>query len=332
MAFKDILGNSRVKRILIKGLQKNKIPNSLLFWGPEGVGKREMALVLAKTLNCQQRKDDACENCVSCRAINAGNFPDVLEIQIQPEGNVLKIEQMRILRNMAYLKPMMGKKRVFIIAEAEKMTEEAANSLLKILEEPPLFSYIVLMTHNPFLLISTIKSRCQILNFLPISKEDIENVLVDKGYEKGKARLVSLLVHGNLRQALSLEWEEVQDRRKQAWQLFLSLIRKEGLSYFLRSYTSSQRVLIREEWEQLLEILSSFCRDLILIKEKSHHQLLMNPDYEEEIREAEKLLSREHLMDFLAKIEYTLYGLQKNFNLNLLVSSFFLNFRESEYV
>lgn len=330
MAFKDILGNNRVKKILKKALQKNRIPNSLLFCGPEGVGKREMALVLAKAVNCQQKEGDACETCASCRAINAGNFPDVMEIQ--PEKEVLKIEQMRMLRNIAYLKPMVGKKRIFIVREAEKMTEEAANSLLKILEEPPLFSYIILMTHNPFLVLSTIKSRCQILNFLPISKEDIEKILVDEGHEERKARIISLLVRGNLKQALSFEWEEIQAKRKQTWQLFFSLTGREGVFHFLRNLTSSQRMLIRDEWEHVLEILASFCRDLILIKEKSSERLLMNPDYVEEIREAEKLLSREHLIDFLAKIDYAIYALQKNLNLNLLASSFFSNFKEWEYV
>lgn len=330
MAFKDILGNNRVKKILKKALQKNRIPNSLLFCGPEGVGKREMALVLAKAVNCQQKEGDACETCASCRAINAGNFPDVMEIQ--PEKEVLKIEQMRMLRNIAYLKPMVGKKRIFIVREAEKMTEEAANSLLKILEEPPLFSYIILMTHNPFLVLSTIKSRCQILNFLPISKEDIEKILVDEGYEERKARIISLLVRGNLKQALSFEWEEIQAKRKQTWQLFFSLTGREGVFHFLRNLTSSQRTLIRDEWEHVLEILASFCRDLILIKEKSSDRLLMNPDYVEEIREAEKLLGREHLIDFMAKIDYAIYALQKNLNLNLLASSFFSNFKEWEYV
>ena len=330
MAFKDVPGNSRVKKILIRALQKNRVPNSLLFCGPEGVGKRETALVLAKALNCQRRSDDACETCASCKAVNAGNFPDVMEIQ--PEKNVLKIEQMRLLRDVAYFKPMTGKKRIFIVAEAEKMTDEAANSLLKILEEPPLFSYIILMTHNPFLLMSTIKSRCQVLNFLPISKEDMEKILMGKGYERRKARVLSLIVRGNLKQAFGLEWEEVQARRKQAWQLFLSLLTKENVAHFLRNYTTSQRSLIKEEWAELLEILSSFCRDLILVKENSRERLLMNPDYEEEMRKVEKLVSQEDLMDFLSRIDYTLYGLQKNFNLSLLVSSVFFNFKDWEYV
>ena len=330
MAFKDILGNSRVKKILRKALQKKKVPNSMLFCGPEGIGKKDMALVLAKAMNCERKKDDACEVCSSCKAINAGNFPDVIEISHEKE--VIKIEQMRTLRKIAYLKPMMGKKRVFVVVDADKMTEEAANSLLKILEEPPLFSYIILVARNPLLIMSTIQSRCQVLNFSPIAKEDIGKILVEKGFEEKKARIISLLVHGNLKQALSLEWEEVQDKRMKAWQLFLSLLRKGKAALFLRNYATSQRALIKDEWEQTLEILSSFCRDSILIKEKGDRRLLMNPDFEEEIKKEETQLSLEALMDCLAKIDYAIYGLEKNLNVNLLVSSFFSYFKEWEYV
>ncbi|HEB36724.1 MAG TPA: DNA polymerase III subunit delta' [Candidatus Aminicenantes bacterium] len=329
MAFKDILGNSRVKNILRKALQRNKVPNSMLLYGPEGIGKRDMALVLAKAMNCERKKDDACEVCASCKAINAGNFPDVLEIS--PEKEVIKIDQMRILRKIAYLKPMMGKKRIFVVVDADKMKEEAANSLLKILEEPPLFSYIILVARNPFMIMPTIKSRCQVLNFSPISKEEIGKILVEKGYEENKARIISLLVRGNLKQALSLEWEEVQDKRAKAWQLFLSLIRKGKVALFLKNYATSQRTLVRNEWEQVLEMLSSFCRDSILIKEKSDSRLLMNPDYEKEIKKEEALLSLEGLIDCLAKIDYAIYGLGKNLNVNLLVSSFFSYFKEWEY-
>jgi DNA polymerase III delta' subunit len=263
MAFKDIVGQERVKKILRKALQKKKIPNSMLFSGPEGVGKEETALILAKAMNCERKKDDACEACASCKGINAGNFPDVMVIR--PVGNVIKIEQMRTLKKIAYLKPMVGKRRVFILVEAGKMTEPAANSLLKVLEEPPLFSCVILVAHNPFLIMPTIKSRCQILNFPPVPRDDIEKELFEKGYEEDKARVISRLVHGNLKKAVNLDWEDVQARREQAWRLFVSLIKRENLALFLRNYAFSYKALIREEWEQILEMLSSFCRDSILI-------------------------------------------------------------------
>ncbi len=179
---------------------------------------------------------------------------------------------------------------------------------------------------------STIQSRCQVLNFSPISTEDIGRILVEKGYEKRKARIISLLVHGNLKQALNLEWEEVQDKRTKAWQLFLSLLGNGKVALFLRNYATSQRVLVRDEWEQILEILSSFCRDSILIKERGDRRFLMNPDYEEEIRKAETQMSHGALTDCLTKIDDAIYGLEKNLNVNLLVSSFFSHFKEREYV
>jgi len=330
MGFEDIMGHERVKKILKKSLQKKKIPNSMLFCGPEGVGKRGMAFALAKAINCERKKDDACEACSSCKAIDAGNHPDVMEIQ--PDGEVIKIEQMRTLRQVAYLKPMVGKKRIFIVDEAEKMTEEAANSLLKILEEPPLFSYIILVTQNPYLVTSTIKSRCQILNFPPVSSQDIEKILLDRGYEEEKARVISLFVQGNLNKALNLDWDEVQAKREQAWELFYSLITKENLPFYLRNYAFSYRALVKEDWEQVMEHLSSFCRDSILVKERGKGSLLMNPDYEEKINKAEMMVSLDWLMSCLQKIDHAVYGLRKNLNVNLLVSAFFAHFKEWDYV
>lgn len=322
MAFKDILGNERQKKILRKALQKDRIPNSMLFCGLEGVGKKSMALVLAKAMNCEREKDDACEVCASCKAINRGNFPDVMVIT--PDGNMIKIDQMRILKQTAHLRPMKGKRRIFIVTEAEKMNEEAANSLLKILEEPPLFSHIILVTQNLDMIKPTIKSRCQILSFQPILREDIEKILLERGFGEERAKVISLLVRGSLKKALNMEWEEIQAKRGKAWELFLSLLRKENVATFLRNYASS-RGLMREELEQLLEILSSFCRDLVLIKEKGDARLLMNPDYGEEFKETANFLSLSRSMDYLEKIDYALYALQKNLNMNLLVTSLFSN-------
>jgi len=202
------------------------------------------------------------------------------------------------------------------------MNEEASNSLLKILEEPPLFSHIVLVTPNPDLIRPTIKSRCQVINFQPVSREDIEKILIEKGFGKEKAKIISLLVRGNLKRALSLEWEEVQTKREQAWEFFVALVRRENVAAFMRNY-ATPRGLARGELEQVLEILSSYCRDLILIKEKGDIRFLMNPDYFEEYRKAEDLLSLERSMDYLEKIDYALYVMPKNVNMNLLITSFF---------
>jgi len=329
MAFQNILGNRRVKMILFKALQRNRVPHSLLFVGPEGVGKMEMAMVVAKALNCLQKTDDSCEECTSCVAINKKIFPDVMEVL--PEKSVVTIDQMRLLKSVAYLKPMVGKKRVFIIPDAEKMKTEASNSILKILEEPPFFSHVILLTNNPYLILPTIKSRCQVLSFAPVFKEDIEKVLLEKGYEAEQARVISLVVHGNLKYALSLDWEDLQENRKKAWQVLLSLIRKEKTSVFLKEFSSS-RFMDKQEIAKIFDFLSSFCRDIVLLKEKGDLNHIMNPDYEQDLREISRLLSLDQALDFLNKIDYSLYALQKNLNVNLLMSSLFSHFMEKFYV
>ncbi len=329
MAFKDIIGNWGVKKILSKALKQKKLSNSLLFAGPEGIGKKETALVVAKALNCLKKSADACEECTHCRAINNGNFPDVMVLS--PAKEVLRIDQMRLLKETAYLKPMIGLKRVFIVEEAEKMNEEASNSLLKVLEEPPAFSQMILVTSNPFRIIQTIKSRCQLFMFSPIAKDEIKKALALKGYGEEKARILSLLVNGNLKQALTLEWEEVRALREQAWHLFLALLKEERISPHVEQF-SSLRAALKEELEDVFRILSSFCRDVILIKEGADRELLLNPDFEEDLTKMERSLTLEQAMETLSRIDFAITGLKKNLNTNILLHSMFSKFLEWDHV
>ncbi len=321
MGFDEVLGNGRVKKILRLALQRGRVPNSLLFCGPEGVGKRSLAFALAKAINCQRQQDDACGECPACRAISAGRFPDVQEIQ--PDGQFIKVEHVREMRQIAYLRPMSGKKRVFIISEAEKLNDESANTLLKILEEPPFFSQFILITPNPHLILPTIRSRCQTLHFVPVGKEEIVRALEEKGCPGDRARIISLYVRGNFGEALGLDWEEVRSKRREVWALFLSFLKNEGPALFLRSYGFAQRNLIREDLEMTLEIMASFCRDLILVKEKGDPVLLLNPDYAEDIRALEKEWSLEQCWQCLRQIDDAVSGLARNLNLSLIVSSFY---------
>lgn len=321
MGFDDVLGNNRVKSVLRLALQRNRIPNSLLFTGPKGVGKNSLAHVLARAVNCEREKDDACEKCPTCLAIAGRRLPDVWDIT--PDGQVIKVEQMRSMRQAAYLRPMVGKKRVFIIDEAEKMNDESSNTVLKTLEEPPLFSLIIMVTSNAHLLLPTIKSRCQILNFSPVAKEEIKRVLVEKGYPEERAGIISLAVRGNLEEALDLEWDEVQRQRQEAWSIFRSFLGKGEVSVFLRTYALAQRNLVRKDFEKTLEFLASFCRDLILIKEKGEPSFLFNPDFKRQIESVKEEWSLEKAWECLCRVEYAISGLSKNLNMSLLVGSFY---------
>ncbi len=294
------------------------MPNSLLFSGPPGVGKIDLAYVVAKSLNCLNLENDACETCTSCTAINKGNFPDLICIALEKEGK--QIDQMRELKKAAYLRPMVGRKRVFIIDNAEKMNPKAANSLLKILEEPPSFTYIILVTSNPFIILSTIKSRCQVLNFSSVSQEDIQACLMQREYSEEKAKILSLLVRGNLKQAQNMDWEEVGMQREETWELFDSLIRREPRASYFKEASSQSRNTAGTDLRPRLELLASFARDLVLLKEKADPLLLLNPDFESRLQDLAASLPLTQILALLELIEKSLLSLQKNINIKLLMS------------
>jgi DNA polymerase-3 subunit delta' len=329
MAFKDVAGNVRIKRILKLALERARVPNSLLFCGPEGVGKKAMALTLAKTLNCLNLTTDSCDACPSCEAIDKGVHPDVMIIAA--ERQEIKIEQTRFLKQMAYLRPMTGKKRVFIVADAAGMNAAAANSLLKVLEEPPPHSHLILVTASPFLLFPTIVSRCQTLAFSAIGREELEEILLERNFGMEQARVLSLLVGGNLERALEFDWEEVQALKEESWALFEALASGDRSALFLERFGALAKA-VQEEFGQTLELFSSFVRDILLLRLGGDPQFLLNPDFEPRLREAAAAWTVRRVLGVLEELDFVLTELPKNLNKGLLATTFFSNFGELRHV
>jgi DNA polymerase-3 subunit delta' len=325
MAFKDVAGNKGIKKVLRLALERGRVPNSLIFGGPEGVGKRTMALTLAKALNCQTLTIDACDECASCRAIDAGAHPDVMTLAIEVQK--LKVEQTELIKQTAYLRPMTGRARVFIVDDAKAMSAEAANSLLKVLEEPPSFTHIFLLTDSPHLLLPTIRSRCRMLAFSPIGREEIEQALLDRDFSPEQAGLLALLVDGNLDRARELEWDEVVTLRASAWDLFESLSSTDRASQFLERFGTVPKAVV-EEFGEVLEVFASFARDMLLLVLGGDPALLLNPDFEDRLRQAAASWDARRLLGLLAELDLLLAELGKNMNKSLLATTFFSNFME----
>ncbi len=169
MALKDIKGQQKAKRLLIGMLKRKRLPHALLFTGEAGVGKLFTAKNLIKTINCLNREPDAidcCDTCRVCKLIENFNFSDLLFIQ--PEGAQIKIDTAREITEFLSMSPYEAKIKSVIINEAERLNQNAANALLKTLEEPPLDSLIVLISEKPDLLPDTIRSRCVRIHFSPL--------------------------------------------------------------------------------------------------------------------------------------------------------------------
>ena len=171
MNFNEILGNNKIKQDLQEIIDNNTISHSYMFVGIDGIGKKLIAKEFARKILCLNKQNQNCATCDSCIKFNSGNNPDLLEIF--PDGNSIKIAQMREMQEKVYQKPIVSDKKVFIINQEEKMTEEAQNSLLKTLEEPPEYMVIILITSNENKLLNTVKSRCIRINFTGLSKQDI---------------------------------------------------------------------------------------------------------------------------------------------------------------
>lgn len=199
------LGHNQQIDQLRKALASGKVAHAYLFSGPEGIGKRRIAMGLAQGLNCLEPSKAPCGHCVSCKKIAKQIHPDCL--CLVPEGKTIRIEVLRELKQKAHLHPLEGEAKVFIIEAAEKMTTAGANALLKILEEPPCATYLILISAKPSLILPTIRSRCQRLEFSPLPDETMGAELEKRGFALNEAKCRVWLAQGSLNQALNFDSE-----------------------------------------------------------------------------------------------------------------------------
>src|ERR1043166_447016 len=165
MSFASLHGQSAVSKLFQQSLQRGRLAHAYLFVGDRGSGKEAMARELAKAVNCLRNKDDACDQCVSCRKIEAGNHPDVQWIRPESKSRRITMAQIREAIRTIYLKPNEGRIKVMVLADAECLQHEAANAFLKTLEEPAANSMLLLLASSPEQLLDTIVSRCLRIQF-----------------------------------------------------------------------------------------------------------------------------------------------------------------------
>ena len=190
MIFENIVGNEKNKQLLKKIINTNNVAHSYMFVGQDSVGKFLFAKEFAKAILCIS-KEKMCNKCKSCIEFDTNNNPDFSIIE--PDGNSIRIDQIRELTKKVYEKPVVSDKKVYIINESQVMTKEAQNSLLKTLEEPPEYVTIILVTSNENTFLPTIKSRCTKIVFNKLTKEELTNVL-EKEYNYSNISEITLKI------------------------------------------------------------------------------------------------------------------------------------------
>jgi DNA polymerase-3 subunit delta' len=195
-------------RLLRNMLDRGRVPNGLLFWGPGGVGKRMAAVEFAKAINCRDAKAasiDACDACLSCRKIQNANHPDVAFIAPMKKARIIDKDAIEAMNEMAALRPFESQWRVFIVQEAERMGIPAQNKFLKTLEEPPGKSLFILISEKPDQLLPTIRSRCQRVRFGSLRPQTVKDLLLQvRDLPEDLADSIAAVSQGQMSRALDL--------------------------------------------------------------------------------------------------------------------------------
>lgn len=280
--FENIIGNEEIKKILQDSVKRNQASHSYLFIGTEGIGKQMIAKEFAKMLLClgEIKYDNQCKSCIE---FDSQNHPDFFIIE--PDGNAIKIEQIRQLQKRVQEKPIISEKKVYLINDAEKMTKEAQNCLLKTLEEPPEFSTIILIGNNENTFLSTIKSRCMILRFKTIENAQIRKYLEGNlGQTNISDNLIDMF-QGSIGKAIQLK--DKQEEYSKIEHMIQNLDKKDIIDVINSSEVLYQS---KEEISEILEYINVILIKMakqdvrfaqcISIVEKTKKKLQQNANYD----------------------------------------------------
>lgn len=282
MGFSGFAGQGRAVKIIKGALEKGELNHAFLLVGPPETGKHTFALLVARALHCPVIPGDCCDTCPSCQKIIRGIHPDVEEVS--PGGSRISIEQVRQVIKVASYEPQEGPGKIYIIKDAHLMTPQAANSLLKTLEEPPPYLFFVLLAPDIRLLPQTIASRCQLIPFSPVPTVEIVTFLREtrgQDYPEKEMKVAANLAEGRVGRAINMLASPGFREQRNAWAgeaiRFLSLPPGEV-------FHQVEELARGKDPGGFMDFLESFIRDC-LVYSQAGEEMLINLDYLEEIRE-----------------------------------------------
>jgi DNA polymerase III subunit delta' len=318
------LGHDHILSLLRQTVIEARPAHAYLFSGPDGVGKKLMAVRFSEMLNCPRLQEDSSASCPVCRRISEEKHPDfIIE---KPLRGMIRIDRVRFIQGFFQFAPVEGFFRVTVIDDAHTMNRAAQNALLKTLEEPPAGRVLILVTSKPFLLLPTVRSRCRRIRFGPIRNDVMVEILNQKGLEQENVPLVGAICRGSVGRALQISASHFLDLRHRVIEL---LADSQGIGIRGNLELSTEISKDRDVALDAIEIALSWVRDLLVVKTGSSGSAIINSDLLDRIVFAAEHLSTEQLLSIYDELlkSTELIEAEINVNRNLVLDVLLLRIR-----
>lgn len=307
----EIIGHDDVVEMLQRAIHADRLPHSLLIIGPAGVGKTRLGLELAKVLNCTG-ESRPCQHCIHCRHIEQGSHPDVTLVERAEGKESIAIQQIRSLRDAASLRPFQGRRKVYLIEDAEGLTDQAADALLKTLEEPQPQVTLVLTASDSDALPETVVSRCRTIQLRAVAAADLARALQERGSEPKQAERIARLARGSVGWALRVAKQPALMREQE--QVLAQLRSLPDLGLEARLQLAESLVADRKSRSSVrrnVELLALLARDLLLLT-YDLPPLLTEASDRELTREQAQRLGPEGALCYLKRLRLTMDRIDQN--------------------
>lgn len=327
-SFKDVVGHKDIINYIRSAVTENRVSHAYILNGERGAGKKMLASLFAMTLLCEKQGPEPCNECHSCRQANSGNHPDIIRVTHEKPNTISVDDIRRQVNDDIQIKPYQGPWKIYIIAEADLMTVQAQNALLKTIEEPPAYAVIFLLTENAEALLPTITSRCVMLKLRNIKDTLIRKYLMEQLHVPDyRADMCTAFAQGNMGRAIMLaNSEHFNEIREEAVQL-LKYINEMDISEISKAV--KRITAYKLEITDYLDIIMIWYRDVLLYKATKEVDKVMFRDQIDAIRERAKKSSYEGIELILESLEKAKTRLKANVNFDLVMELLFLTIKEN---
>ena len=326
--FKDVVGHKDIINYIRNAVREDKVSHAYILNGERGAGKKMLANLFAATLLCEKGGPDPCNECHSCRQAESGNHPDIIKVTHEKPNSISVDDIREQVNNTIMIKPYQGPYKVYIIPQADMMTPQAQNALLKTIEEPPEYTVIMLLIENADTLLPTINSRCVMLKLRNIKDTLIKKYLMETMQVPDyKADMCTAFAQGNMGRAIMLaNSEHFNEIRDEAVQL-LKYINEMELSEIVQAV--SRITAYKLEINDYLDIIMIWYRDVLLYKATKDMDKVVFKDQIKYIKERAKRSSYEGIELIIESLEKAKARLKANVNFDLVMELLFLTIKEN---